>query len=162
MCLSRDISCRVSLIFLSNTKRDFGTLNKIVREYPFMIRTHAVQPISAFNKIKLWEDLLFSGMPEDEAQELRKRKSVEITKFTEEEISEEVEKYKKTIEQREIREEQEGNKVAHMSAYGNVLEEIRTIGMKKAQEKQAAIREQLEQKMETGEIDLEASPLPAH
>jgi hypothetical protein len=135
-------------------------LAKMVKEYPFMIRSHALKPITAFHKIKLWEDLLFSEMPDEDAQEMRKKKTVEISKLEEEEIPAEIDRIKKTIEGRSELEEQEQDKVAHFEAYTSVLAEIKQIGHKKAAQKRKALRKKMKKEMETGEIEPSYSPLP--
>jgi len=100
-------------------------LQKIIEDYPFMIQKYALQPLNAGQKITIWEKHLFSSLDEKTAKFWRAKRRIEIEKFTDDQIMEDITRIKKLIEKK-LADQREAEKAkAAADIQGQMMDELK-------------------------------------
>lgn len=126
-------------------------LEKLIKLYPFLVREYPLGPASSYKKMNAWEKQLFAEMSEDEANSMRKLKSVEIIKTDVDKVPEVVHLIRLTMQKKQQENDKAKSKMSHTANFGNVLSDIRRMGEERA--RRARMESGQTANMEVGEID---------
>lgn len=140
------------------TEKHTNLLALLVEKYPGLVRKFPLQPKTCFERMKWWEKHLFKKLEENQANTVRKNKTVEIEKLeTEAQVIEAVEKTKKVLEYQKQKQEEERANKEKKDAMGALLEELKSIHEREKElVKETKAQEEIST-METGELDLYGS-----
>eukprot|EP01116_Phalansterium_solitarium_P023328 TRINITY_DN80_c1_g1_i1.p1 TRINITY_DN80_c1_g1~~TRINITY_DN80_c1_g1_i1.p1 ORF type:complete len:475 (+),score=167.53 TRINITY_DN80_c1_g1_i1:127-1551(+) len=133
-----------------------AALETLVTSYPFLVRSMPLQPKSCFSRMKVWEDNLFKKVDGKQAEDIRKKKTIEIEKLdSEEKILDEIKRIFDYIELMKRKEAEKQAELARRSAAGNMLQELKAKQRALEQRSLSQLTDQELQSMEQGEIEFE-------
>jgi hypothetical protein len=121
-----------------------------VSDYPFLVRALPLQPLDCVKKMAVWEKLLFKDMEATAAQQLRKRKQIEIVTFDPAVVGDEIAKIKKA---EIVRVQKEKEMLEASKVKGNLLGALKEKFSKKEEESIQATSEMELSSLQVGSID---------
>jgi hypothetical protein len=115
--------------FFAKFAKSMASLEMLVTNYPFLVEEHPLHPALCYQKMKAWEDHLFSKLPnKPEAIRIRKSKNVEIRKAKAEEVPQLAAAVFVSLEKAAAAAAKLKQQMTHQSAMSTVLEDIRKRG----------------------------------
>ena len=140
--------------YISTFSKSPRKLEKLIIDYPLLVRTYPLSPSKAYKISQMWETGIFEQLTPKEAKLWRSRKNFEISKLEkEEEIKEEIVRLWVVVEgkRKEEKEKEKRDKLGNVM--GNVLEEMKRSIQVKAKDIE---KEQEKEEMEKAEREEDA------
>ncbi|KAH3742811.1 hypothetical protein Pelo_15796 [Pelomyxa schiedti] len=127
-------------LFMEKFAKNFSALENLILQYPFLVREHPQQPVTCFKKMSAWETALFAEMKPVDAANLRKAKSIEITRTAPAEVPELAKRIAALIKSKQTAQAIQKKQANTGQVFGSVLEDIRRRGQAEELKRQAAMQ----------------------